>query len=42
MTKSTHSFLSAWSLLLVHNRFTPSQEPKGFQNAFLENRTLEV
>ena len=28
--KSTHLFLGAWSFLLVHMWFTPSEEPQGF------------
>ena len=38
LTKSTHSLLSAWSLLLVHIWFTPSQGPKGLTMQFLEVR----
>ena len=32
--KSAHSFFVAWSLLLVHIRFTPSEGSKGFKSAF--------
>jgi hypothetical protein len=28
LKKSTHSFFGAWSFLLVHIWFTPSEEPK--------------
>ena len=33
--KTNTSIFGAWSLLLVHVRFTPSQRPKGFFNVFL-------
>ena len=32
LNKSTHSLFGAWSFLLVHIRFTPSEGPKGFVN----------
>ena len=35
-------FLGAWSALLVHNWFTPSEEPKSFVSGFLRNPTTEV
>jgi hypothetical protein len=31
-TKSTHPLLGAWSLLLVHVRFPPSERPKALQS----------
>ena len=34
LKKPAHPFFGAWSLLLVHIRFTPSQGPEGFKNAF--------
>jgi hypothetical protein len=34
--KNQHiDFFGAWSILLVHVRFTPNQGPKGFQNTSL-------
>ena len=30
--RSPHSFFGAWSFLLVHIWFTPSERPKGFVN----------
>ena len=35
-------FFGAWSFLLVHIWFTPSQGPKGFKNAIIQIRTMEV
>ena len=35
-------FCGAWSFLLVHIRFTPSQGPKGFKNAFGRNQIMQV
>jgi hypothetical protein len=32
LKKSAHSFFGAWSFLLVHVWFTPSEGPKGFVN----------
>ena len=41
--KSTRSFFGAWSFLLVHIHFTPSEGPEGFVNFFLlRNRTMKV
>ena len=37
---STFTF-GAWSFLLVHNWFTPSEEPKGFMFFILRNRTMK-
>ena len=39
--KSSHSFCGAWSFLLVHIRFTPSEEPKGFANLFKIKKKLD-
>ena len=33
--KSTQSLFDAWSFLLVHIRFSPSEEPKNFVNCIL-------
>jgi len=30
--KSTHSLFGAWSFLLIHIHFTPSEGPKDFVN----------
>ena len=43
LIKPAHSFLGAWSLLLVHIWFTHSEAPEGFVNCFLlRNWTMEV
>ena len=34
LRKSTHSFLGAWSLLLVHVWFTSSERPKALRKYF--------
>ena len=36
LKQPTHSLLGAWSFLLVHIWFTPSEEPKGFVNCFFK------
>jgi hypothetical protein len=39
--KSTHSLFGAWSFLLIHICFTPSEGPKNFINWFtLRNQTM--
>ena len=41
LKKLAHSLVGAWSFLLVHIRFTPSEWPKGFINWFLlRNHTM--
>ena len=41
--KPTHSVFGAWSFLLVHISFTPSEGPKGFVYIyFLRNRIMKV
>ena len=42
LKKSTHSLLGAWSFLLVHIWFKPSEGPKGFVNFFLNNSDYQV
>ena len=42
LKNSTHSLLGAWSFLVVHVWFTPSEGPKGFVNLFLRNWTIKV
>ena len=37
---STYLLFGAWSFLLVHIWFTPSEGPKGFANWFLEKSNL--
>ena len=32
--KSAHTFFGAWSFLLIHVWFTPSERPKSFVNWF--------
>ena len=34
--KSSHPPFGAWSLLMVHIRFTPSQGPQGIENWFIQ------
>ena len=41
-SKIAQLFFNAWSLLLVHVRFTPKKGPKGFKNALFRNWTMEV
>jgi hypothetical protein len=44
LKKLAHSLFGAWSFLLVHVRFTPSEEPKDFVICFYyfkKNRTME-
>jgi hypothetical protein len=36
------SLFDAWSFLLVHIRFTPSEGPKGLVNRVLRNHAMEV
>jgi hypothetical protein len=36
--KSTHPLFGAWSLLVIHVRFTPSKGSKGFKNAFKKKK----
>jgi hypothetical protein len=40
LKNSTHPLLSAWSILSVHIRFTPSEEPKNFINWLFE--TMDI
>ena len=43
--KLTHLIVGAWSFLLVHTRFPPSEGPKGFVNFlifFLRNWTMKA
>ena len=42
LKKTAHPLFGAWSLLLVHVWFTPSQGFKGFKNAFSRNEIMEV
>ena len=42
LKQPTHSLLGAWSFLLVHIWFTPSEEPKGFVIDFLRYGTMEL
>ena len=36
LIKSAHPLSGAWSLLLTHVEFTPSQGPKGFKNVLFK------
>ena len=36
LKKQAHSFFGAWSFLLVHIRFTPSEGIKGFVSCFFQ------
>jgi hypothetical protein len=41
--KTAHSFLSAWSFLLVHIQFTPNEGTQRlWKLSFLRNPTMEV
>ena len=42
LKKSARSLLGAWSFLLVHIWFKPSEGPKGFVNFFLNNSDYQV
>ena len=40
--KSAHPLLAAWSFLLVHIQFTPSEGPNNFVNQFFKNMDHEM
>ena len=40
--KLVYPRFGAWALLLVHVQFIPSQEPKGYKNAYFRNCTMKV